>query len=329
MSFINREIHLRRAPQGMPVVDDFVLVETRIPTPTEREFLVRNLFMSVDPYMRPRLSNGLVEVGAVLDGGAVGEVVESSDSAVAVGTLVRHKLGFREFSLCSEVTAERLDIQDESPSAHLGVLGMTGLTAYAGMLIVAALKEGERVFVSGAAGAVGSVAVQIAKIKNCWVLASAGSEAKCKWLREVAKADVAINYKTGILRKAVKEAASEGIDVFFDNVGGEHLNAALPRMRTRGRVALCGMISSYNSTGALSEGITTLANMMYSRVRMEGFIQSDYQYLQGEFLANMRRWLNDGRLRCEETIVDGIEQAPAALIGLLAGENLGKMLVRL
>lgn len=325
----SQEVHLRRSPDGMPTRDDFAIVKVTIRDPGEGEFVIRNCFMSVDPYMRPRLSNGLSKVGQTIEGGAVGEIIESKAEKFPIGALVRHRLGFRELVLSAGDGVEILEVQDESPAAHLGVLGMTGLTAYAGLLVVAGLKEGERVFVSAAAGAVGSVAAQIAKIKGCWVVGSAGSEAKCVWLRNVAKLDAVINYKVGVLRKTLKDAAPEGIDVFFDNVGGEHLNAALPRMRMRGRIALCGMISSYNNHGALSDGITTLASMMYSRVRMEGFIQSDYLYLRPQFLADMRGWIKSGKLHCEETILEGIEQAPRALIGLFSGENLGKMLVRL
>ena len=329
MTHLSREVHLARVPQGLPTREDFAVVATTIRAPNDGEFVVRNTFMSVDPYMRPRLSNGLVKVGQAIGGGAVGEVIQSESDCFPVGALVRHGLGFREFALCSAEGTEILEVQDESPAAHLGVLGMTGLTAYAGLLVVAALKEEERVFVSAAAGAVGSVAAQIAKIKNCWVLGSAGSEEKCAWLREVARLDEVINYKAGVLRKLIKNAAPEGFDVFFDNVGGEHLNAALPRMRMRGRIALCGMISSYNNKAALSDGITTLATMMYNRLRMEGFVQSDYAHLQPQFLADMRGWIKNGRLHFAETIFDGIEQAPMALIGLFTGENLGKMLVRL
>jgi NADPH-dependent curcumin reductase CurA len=329
MASVSREVRLLRLPDGLPKIDDFDIVETKIPMVHEGELLIRNLYLSVDPYIRPRLSNGLVKIGQVLDGHAVGQIIETRNQAFPAGQLVLHRRGFREYSISNGEGVDCLDIREESPTVHLGVLGMTGLTAYAGLLVVAQLKDGERVFVSAAAGAVGSVAVQIAKLKNCWVMGSAGTEAKCDWLRKVAKIDAVVNYKEGNLRKSIKDVAGEGIDVFFDNVGGEQLNATLPRMRMRGRIALCGMIASYNNKGALSEGITTLSTMMYNRLRIEGFIQSDYSYLRPQFYGDMRKWINDGRMRYEETIVEGIEQAPSALIGLFLGKNLGKMLVRL
>jgi len=214
-------------------------------------------------------------------------------------------------------------------SAHLGVLGVNGLTAYAGLLDVGKLAEGERVFVSAAAGAVGSIAAQIAKVKGCHVIGSAGSDAKCTWLRDVAGLDVAINYRNGVLRKTLKAAAPEGIDVYFDNVGGEHLNATLPRMRMRGRIVVCGMISAYNSDGAISDCVNTLSNMMYNRLTMTGFVVWDFLHLRERFLSDMRAWIAQGRVRWEETVYEGLENAALALIGLFTGQNLGKMLVRI
>jgi hypothetical protein len=279
--------------------------------------------------MRPRLSNGTTAIGQPILGATVGTVVESQHSGFARGDAVLHNFGFREFLLTDGKEISKIDLQDEPLRAHLSVLGVAGLTAYAGLLEVAALQEGERVFVSAAAGAVGSLAAQIAKIKNCYTIGSAGSAEKCSWLRDVAGLDVVINYKSVLLRKALKEAAPEGIDVFFDNVGGEHLNAALPRMRMRGRIAVCGMISAYNNRGAISEGVTTLSNMMYNRLTMRGFVVWDFEQLRSRFLADMRTWLADGKIKYEETVYKGIASAPAALIGILEGKNLGKMLVRL
>jgi NADPH-dependent curcumin reductase CurA len=203
------------------------------------------------------------------------------------------------------------------------------LTAYGGLLVTAALKEGESVFVSAAAGAVGSVAAQIAGIKGCYVIGSAGSDDKCRWLKEELKLDAVINYKKQELRTALKSAAVKGIDVYFDNVGGEHLNAALPRMNARGRIAVCGMISAYNNFGAISEPVTTLSNMIYNRLTMRGFVYYEFEPLRAQFLADMKQWINDGRMQYRSTVFQGIEQAPAALIGLFSGANTGKMLVRL
>jgi len=209
------------------------------------------------------------------------------------------------------------------------VLGLTGLTAYGGLLIIGALKDGENVFVSAAAGAVGSVAAQIAKIKGCYVIGSAGTEEKCRWLKEELGLDAAINYKHGELRTSLKAAAPKGIDVYFENVGGEHLNAALPRMNALGRVAVCGMISAYNNFGAVSEPVTTLSNIIYNRVTIRGFVYYEFESKRAQFLQDMKGWLRQGRLKYRTTILQGIEQAPAALIGLFTGANTGKMVVQL
>ena len=209
------------------------------------------------------------------------------------------------------------------------VLGSTGFTAWSGMLIVGRLRNGENVFVSAAAGAVGSVAAQIAKIKDCYVIGSTSSESKCRYLREQLGLDVAINYNEGVLRKNLKAAAPNGLDVYFDNVGGTHLDAALPRMNVGGRIPICGMISAYNNFGAISEGVTTLANMIYQRVTMQGFLVYDYEDQREQFLDDMRDWIRSGRMKYEETIYVGIDKAAEALIGLFTGANIGKMLVKL
>lgn len=329
MTVISREIHLLVRPEGMPTVEQFAVVERELASPQEGEFLVRNDYMSIDPAMRPRLSNGTTAIGQPIIGATVGTVIESQNPRFAPGDAVLHNFGFREYLLTDGAQINRIDLQDEPLRAHLSVLGVAGLTAYAGLLEVAALKEGERVFVSAAAGSVGSLAAQIAKIKGCYTIGSAGSAEKCTWLRDVAGLDAVINYKTGVLRKALKEAAPDGIDVFFDNVGGEHLNAALPRMRMRGRIAVCGMISAYNNRGAISEGVTTLSNMMYNRLTMRGFVVWDFERMRPQFLADMRGWLAGGKIKYEETVYKGIAAAPEALIGILAGKNLGKMLVQL
>jgi NADPH-dependent curcumin reductase CurA len=213
--------------------------------------------------------------------------------------------------------------------AYMSVLGLTGLTAYGGLLVIGALKDGENVFVSAAAGAVGSVAAQIAKIKGCYVIGSAGSDEKCRWLKEDLGLDVAINYKKGELRTSLKAAATKGIDVYFENVGGEHLNAALPRMNALGRIAVCGMISAYNNFGAVSEPVTTLSNMIYNRITMRGFVFYEFESKRAQFLSDMKGWIKDGRIKYRTTIQEGIDAAPTALIGLFTGANTGKMVVQL
>jgi hypothetical protein len=210
-------------------------------------------------------------------------------------------------------------------SVYMHALGGTGLTAYGGLLEVGALKDGEQVFVSTAAGAVGSVAAQIAKVKGCYVAGSTGSDDKAAWLRDVAGLDAVVNYRTQPLAQALREAMPKGIDVYFENVGGEHLDAVLPRMNVRGRIPVCGMISTYNGERA---GVRNLSSMIYSRVRMEGFVASDFGHLNDRFQSDMTGWLKSGQVKYQETILDGFDRAPEALVGLFEGRNAGKMLVR-
>jgi NADPH-dependent curcumin reductase CurA len=237
--------------------------------------------------------------------------------------------GFREYFLSDGKGLSKLDADGMPLVAYMSVLGLTGLTAYGGLLVIGALKDGENVFVSAAAGAVGSVAAQIAKIKGCYVIGSAGTDEKCRWLKEDLGLDVAINYKKGELRASLKAAAPKGIDVYFENVGGEHLNAALPRMNALGRIAVCGMISAYNNFGAVSEPVTTLSNMIYNRVMMRGFVFYEFESKRAQFLEDMKGWIKQGRMKYRTTIVQGIDQAPTALIGLFTGANTGKMVVQL
>jgi NADPH-dependent curcumin reductase CurA len=272
---------------------------------------------------------GQTPLNEAMGGGAIGRVLKSRHATFKEGDYVESMLGFRQYFVSEGKGLSKLDPDDMPLPAYMSVLGLTGMTAYGGLLVTAALKDGENVFVSAAAGAVGSVVAQIAKIKGCYVIGSAGSEAKCRWLKEELGVDAAINYKTVELRTALKAAAPRGIDVYFDNVGGEHLNAALPRMNALGRIAVCGMISAYNNFGAISEPVTTLSNMIYNRLTMKGFVFYEFEPLRAQFLADMKRWLKDGRIRYRTTIVQGIEQAPAALIGLFNGTNTGKMLVQL
>ena len=327
MSIRSREVHLIARPDGLPSEDQFQVVETDVDAPDEGEVLVQNLYMSVDPAMRPRLAAQPLNV--VMDGGAIGRVVESRNERFSAGQHVVNGRGFREHFISDGAGLRVLDTSDVPLTAHMGPLGGTGFTAYGGLLVTGELKDGENVFVSAAAGAVGSTVVQIAKIKGCHVIGSAGSDEKCAWLTDELGCDVAINYKQGILRKELKAAARNGIDVYFENVGGEHLNAALPRMNVGGRIPVCGMISAYNNFGAISEGVTTLANMIYQRVTMKGFVVTDFEDIRGQFLSDMAAWIEDGTMKYRETILEGIEAAPRALIGLFTGLNLGKMLVKL
>jgi NADPH-dependent curcumin reductase CurA len=328
-----REIHLASRPDGWPTPDNFALVEVPVPTPGPGQVLVRNLVMSVDPYMRGRMNDVKsyvppFQVGAALDGGAVGEVIASAADSHKPGDIVLHGLGWREYALLDAEAARVVDPALAPVSAYLGVLGMIGLTAYAGLLDVAAMKPGESVFVSAAAGAVGGLAGQIAKLKGAArVVGSAGSAAKVARLRELGF-DAAFDYHDGPVRQSLKAAAPEGIDVYFDNVGGDHLEAAIAALRTHGRVAICGMIAQYNATEPPAAP-RNLALVIGKRLTLRGFLVMDHGGLREQFLGEMSGWLRSGQIRYDETVVDGLENAPEAFLGLLRGDNLGKMLVRL
>jgi NADPH-dependent curcumin reductase CurA len=324
----SREVHLIERPQGLPVPAQFRIVESEIADPADGQVLVQNIYMSVDPAMRPRLA-GPTALNQAMMGGAIGRVLKSRNAAFQEGDHVESMNGFREYFLSDGKGLSKLDADGMPLVAYMSVLGLTGLTAYGGLLVIGALKEGENVFVSAAAGAVGSVAAQIAKIKGCYVIGSAGTDEKCRWLKEDLGLDVAINYKKGELRASLKAAAPKGIDVYFENVGGEHLNAALPRMNALGRIAVCGMISAYNNFGAVSEPVTTLSNMIYNRVMMRGFVFYEFESKRAQFLEDMKGWIKQGRMKYRTTMVQGIEQAPTALIGLFTGVNTGKMVVQL
>ena len=333
-SVTSREIHLRSRPHGLPTAENFALVNVEVPTPSHPDqVLVRNRFISVDPYMRGRMRDtrsytppfGLDEP---LTGGAVGEVVNSTSDQFAEGDFVLHMFGWREYALAEPRHLTKVDPALAPLQSYLGVLGMPGMTAYVGLLDIGKPQPGETVFVSGAAGAVGSEVCQIAKIQGCRVVGSTGSQVKARWLEEVAGVDAAINYKeTSNLRGALKKACPDGIDVYFENVGGVHLEAALQYMNNFGRIAVCGMISMYNATSA-QPGPANMALMIGRRLKMQGFIVSDHLERRDDFLRDVSGWMRDGKLKWEETILDGIESTPEAFIGLFHGENLGKMLVK-
>jgi NADPH-dependent curcumin reductase CurA len=322
----SREIHLVSRPSGMPAPENFALVETQVPDAADGQVLVENLYMSVDPAMRPRLTAGQ-DLDVPMMGGALGKVVQSKHADFAVGDLVSNRLGFREFFVSDGKGLTKLNPDPDLPvTTHMHALGMTGFTAYGGLLHIGQLKEGEQVFVSTAAGAVGSVAAQIAKIKNCYVVGSTGAADKAAWLRDEVGLDAVINYKETPIRQALEAATPKGIDVYFDNVGGDHLEAALRRMNTLGRIPVCGFISGYNSGHS---NVSNLSNIIYSRVMLRGFVGTDFMHLYGDFQRDMAQWLKEGRIKYQETILDGIANAPAALIGLMEGKNSGKMLVSL
>ena len=330
----SREVRLVSRPVGTPAAENFAIATVDVRAPGPGEVLVRNTFMSVDPYMRGRMYDRAsyvppFQIGEVLQGGALGEVVESNAEGFAAGDLVSSFFGWREAFVAPGAALERLPRQANVPDqAFLGVLGMPGLTGYAGLLEIGQPKEGETVFVSGGAGAVGSVVAQVAKIKGCTVVATAGTDAKCDWLRSRG-VDHAINYRTcGDLLGAVHAAVPKGIDVYFDNVGGEHLEVAIETARPFARFAECGMISSYNDTQG-SVGPRNIIQVVGKSLRIRGFIVSEFNALRPQFLADMMGWIADGRMAWEETVMAGVEKAPDAFIGLFSGQNTGKMLVRL
>jgi NADPH-dependent curcumin reductase CurA len=329
----SREIHLAARPVGEPKPSDFVLAEVELPDPEPGQLLVRNHWMSVDPYMRGRMNDMRsyvppFEIGQPLEGGAVGEVVASGDGEVEVGQTVLHGLGWREYALLPAAHARVLDANAGPPQAYLGVLGMPGMTAYVGITDIAELKDGETVFVSGAAGAVGSVVGQIAKARGCTVIGSAGSAEKVAYVRDELGFDAAFDYHDGPVAELLAQAAPDGIDVYFDNVGGEHLEAAIGAMRMSGRIAMCGAVSIYNAT-ELPPGPRNMTMAVPKRLQVRGFIISDHSDRMPDFLRDVGGWLRDGSIRTRETVVEGLENAPEAFIGLLRGHNIGKMLVRL
>ena len=330
---VSREIRLKNRPAGLPSESDFELATVPMPTPGAGEVLVRNLYMSVDPYMRGRMLDQPsyvqpFQVGQPLDGGCVGEVVQSQGGKFQVGDHVLGRKGWREYYVSDGAELTKIDPNLASVQTYLGTLGMPGLTAYVGLLDIGRPKAGETVFVSAAAGAVGTVVCQIAKLKGCRVVGSAGSPDKVAWLREVAGVDAAFNYKeVGSLTAELGKHCPNGLDVYFENVGGAHLEAALEHINSFGRIVLCGMISHYNETTP-SSGPRNLRFAVRKRLTLTGFIVSDHLERQAQFYADMGAWIAHDKIKWQETIIAGIENAPKAFIGLFKGENVGKMLVR-
>lgn len=335
MATRSTEIQLVARPRGEPAESDFRMVQTELADPGPGQVLVRNLVMSVDPYMRGRMDDRPSyappwQLDRVVDGAAVGEVIASQVPGLEVGCLVVHPFGWREYALVPARHAERVEpVVGLSSSAYLGVLGMPGLTAYAGLFEVVGFQPGEAVFVSGAAGAVGSLVGQFARLRGASrVVGSAGSPAKLRYLTDELGFDAAFDYHDAPVRQLLRQAAPEGIDVYFDNVGGEHLEAALDSLKLHGRAALCGAISLYNSTER-PVGPANLALAIGKRLTLRGFLVSDHEHLRGEFRQAVTEWLTAGKLVVRETVVTGLDQAVPAFIGMLRGANTGKMIVRL
>jgi NADPH-dependent curcumin reductase CurA len=331
MSWTSREIRLASRPVGEPQPSDFQLAEVEVSDPEDGEVVVRNTFMSVDPYMRGRMDDRPSyvppwQIGDACQGAAVGEVVASRSSRFSEGDIVMHQLGWREYLKASR-GLRKVDTSFVPASAYLGVLGMPGLTAYVGLLDIAELRAGDVVFVSGAAGAVGSLAGQIAKLRGHTVIGSAGSAEKVDYVRSLGF-DAAFDYHAGV-RDQLKQAAPDGIDVYFDNVGGEHLEAAIGVANNHARFALCGAISTYNATEP-QPGPRNMFQIVGKRLSLRGFIILDHGDRQPAFVEEVGAWVRDGQVQFRETIVEGgVEAAPQAFIDLLRGANTGKMVVKL
>lgn len=332
MTTRTREIHLASRPVGKPTLDNFRTVEVDLPDLDDGQILVRNTIMSVDPYMRGRMDDvesyvPPFQIDQPLDGAAVGEVIESRVEQLPVGTKVTHGLGWREHAILAGDAVRPLTAQGVPDSAYLGVLGMPGLTGYAGLLLAGEMHQGDAVFVSAAAGAVGSAVGQIARLKGASrVVGSAGTPEKIARLKELGF-DAAFNYHDGDVTGQLKKAAPEGIDVYFDNVGGDHLEAAIANMRTDGRVAMCGAISQYNSTEP-TPAPHNLALAIGKRLTLRGFVIAKYaEQARADFEKDMAGWIADGSVQWDETAREGLDAAAQAFIDLLDGANTGKMIV--
>ena len=321
----SREIHLVKRPDGMPRASDFTVVESTLPEPADGQALVQNLYLSIDPATRPRLTRGQ-DVNAVLGGFALGRVLKSRSPNLKEGDVVRAAYGYRERYVADAKHLTKVEADPKLPlTVYMHVLGGAGFVAYGGLIEIGKMKAGEQVFVSTAAGSVGSLAAQIAKLKGCTVIGSTGADDKVAWLKSLG-IDAVINYKKEPIRDALEKATPKGIDVYFDNVGGDHLEAALRRMNSLGRIAVCGMISTYNDSQV---GVRGLSAIIYSRVNIRGFVAPDFMHLYPAFIEEMTGWLKSGQVKYQETLFDGIENAPSALIALLNGANTGKMMVKL
>lgn len=335
---INRQITLASRPVGAPTAANFALVEQPVPQPRDGELLLRNLYLSLDPYMRGRMSDAEsyaapVPVGGVMVGATVAQVVASRHPRWREGELVLAYAGWQDYALSDGTGLNRLEPSMAQPSLALGVLGMPGFTAYMGLLDIGQPQPGETVVVAAASGAVGSVVGQIARLKGCQVVGIAGGSEKCRYVTDELGFDACVNHRLEDFPQQLEVACRQGIDVYFENVGGAVFDAVLPLLNAKARIPLCGLIAQYNDT-ALPPGPDRLGLLMRTlltkRIRMQGFIISeDYGTRFGEFLAAMGPWVHEGRIRYREDVVDGLENAPQAFIGLLQGHNFGKLVVRI
>ena len=328
----NKEIRFASRPAGMPTVDNFNIVDADSPQLNDGEVLVRTLYISVDPYLRGRMREGRsyvppFQIGEVIRSGVVGEVVESRAPEFAPGDIVTGMLGWRVYNAATTPELRKVDPRVASITTALGVLGMPGLTAYFGLLDIGKPKEGETVVVSGAAGAVGTAVCQIAKIKGCRAVGIAGSDEKNQYLTAELGVDAAVNYKSPEMGQALKQACPKGIDVYFDNVGGEVSDSVTPLLNHGARIVICGQISLYNLDKP-DVGPRPQPFLLVNSALMKGFIITDYSARFAEGVMNLAQWLIAGKLKYAETVVEGFENTPQAFIGLFSGDNLGKQLVK-
>lgn len=330
----SREVRLASRPVGEPSDANFTFATVEVGEPRDGEILLKNTLMSVDPYMRGRMNAGRsyakpYEVGEVMYGAAVGTVLASRDADVPQGATVLHGAGWREYALLPAQHARVIDVSKIPAETFLGALGMPGMTAWVGLRVIAGVKSGETLFVSGAAGAVGSTAVQLAKHWGLRVVGSAGTAEKVRYLLDELGADVAFNYHDAPVREQLAKAAPEGIDVFFDNVGGEHLDAALGASKDFARLVLCGAVSAYNASSPLP-GPSNIRLAVPRRLKMQGFIVSDHAERHAEFASELLPLIESGKMKARTTIVDGLENAPRALMSILKPDaHVGKVIVRL
>ncbi|HPZ07412.1 MAG TPA: NADP-dependent oxidoreductase [Candidatus Eremiobacteraeota bacterium] len=331
---INRQIILVKRPEGMPGEDCFKLIETSIPSPTKGELLIKTLYLSVDPYMRFRMGKGTSYISAfplneAITGGAVGEIIETKSIKFKKGEIVTGDLlPWQDYSVLNNKEVRKVDTKIAPPSTALGVMGMPGLTAYFGMINIGKAKAGETLVVSGAAGAVGMIAGQIGKIKGCHVVGIAGSHEKTEYLIKALGFDGAVNYKRKSFKQLLKAACPKGVDIYFDNVGGEISDAVLKLINYKARIVVCGQISLYNLS-KIPPGPRREMELLSKRALMEGFIVMDYRDRFQKGLLELSEWVMKNKLKYAENIVEGLENAPKAFLGLFSGENLGKQIVKI
>ena len=328
----NLQVLLAHRPQGWVQESDFRIVEMPVPAIAEGQILVRNHYLSLDPYMRGRMSDAKsyarsVEIGAVMTGGTAGEVVRSNHPGFEIGDKVVGLLGWQLYGVSDGSQLQKVDDSRVPLSAYLGVLGMPGVTAWVGLLDLCQPKADETVVVTAASGAVGSVVGQLAKMKGCRAVGIAGGPAKCRYVVEELGFDACVDYKAGNLRADIKDAVPKGIDCLFENVGGEIFDTLLSRMNPFSRIALCGLIADYNATDPYA--VKNLRSVLVNRIRMQGFIVFDHLPRWPQAVKELAAGVSEGRIKYRETLAQGLENAPKAFIGMLKGLNLGKQLVKL